>query len=258
MTLADLILKSQKAGFKEEDMQPVVIDLILAVMQAVACDCRLFDTHLSSNQLENPTSRPDCTLVAAGDRAVWTQVVSVWEFKTDIGKPKMETMYGQQVERCRAALDSYQQRQLVVAVGVTMNTLEVMTVERQRLEDLRLSTTGRQPFSVSPESLGFQLLVRLLTTRKAHLGFTTALLPSLKSLGQQCFEIQHLVNQGSTHQGVVSWMFRVNLEVGGDAILKLSTSSQEVKQASHYYAHCCMSDLGALLLRAVCCIHCNS
>ena len=75
-------------GFKEEnDMQPVVTDLIQAVMHAVKCDCILKDTHLSSKQLENPVSRPDCTLVAEGVRAEWTQVVSIWEFKTSTGKP---------------------------------------------------------------------------------------------------------------------------------------------------------------------------
>ena len=108
VTLADLIPKSKESGFKEEDhMQPVVTDLIQAVRRAVKCDCILQDIHSSSKQLENPVSRPDCTLVAEGVRAEWTQVVSVWEFKIGTGKPEIETMRGQQVERCRAVLDSY-------------------------------------------------------------------------------------------------------------------------------------------------------
>lgn len=164
VTLADLIPKSMEVGFKEEHMQPVVTDLIQAVMHAVKCDCVLQDAHLSSKQLENPVSRPDCTLVAEGLRAEWTQIVSVWQFKTGTSKPEIETMYGQQVERCRAVLDAFNERQLVVAVNITMNTLEVMTAERQRGNDMRVSTIGCQPFSISKNSPGFQLLVQLLST----------------------------------------------------------------------------------------------
>ena len=231
MTLADLIPKSVEVGFQGADMQPVVMDLIQEVMQSVACDCSLFDTHLSSNQLEEPTSRPGCTLVAAGDRAEWTQVVSVWDFRTGTSTAEMETTYGQQVERCRAVLDSYEQRQLVVAVSVTMNTLEVMTAERQPVHSLRLSTSGRHSFSISTESPGFQLLVQLLTTPKANLGFATASLPSLSSLGQHCFQVQHLVKQGSIDHGFVSWVFRVKLEADGNAILKLHKYLSEVNKS---------------------------
>lgn len=98
-------------------------------MHAVKCDCLLKHTHLSSNQLENPVNQPHCTLAAEGVRADCTQVVSVWEFKTGTGNPEIETTYGQQVERCRAVLDAYNERQLVVAVNITMNTLEFMTAE---------------------------------------------------------------------------------------------------------------------------------
>ena len=233
VTLADLISKCMEFGFKEEnDMQPVVTDLIQAVMHAVMhavkCDCILKDTHLSSKQLENPVSRPDCTLVAEGVRAEWTQVVSIWEFKTSTGKPEIETMCGQQVERCRAVLDSYDERQLVVAVNITMNTLEIMTAERLPGNDIRLSTVGRQPFSISENSPGFRLLVQLLSTPKANLGYATPLMPAIKSLGGHCLKVQYLVNQGPAHQGYGSWVFRVKLEADGAAILKLNRFSQEV------------------------------
>lgn len=230
MTLADLI-PSVKVGIKEEDdMQPVVTELVQAVMHAVNCDCLLKDTHTSSEQLENPASRPDCTLVAKGLRAEWTQVVSLWEFKFGTGKPETETMYGQQVERCRAVLDSYHERQLVVAVNVTMNTLEVMTAERQPGNDMRLSTTGRQPFSISQDSPGFQLLVQLLSTPKANLGYATPLMPAINNLGQHRLKVQYLMKQGTAHQGSGSWLFGAKLETDRDAILKLSEISQEVSK----------------------------
>ena len=101
--------------------------------------------------------------------ALWRQVVSVWEFKISSSKTETETMFGQQVERCRYVLDAYDQRQFAVAVNFTMNSLEVMTVECQDHEDFKLSTTGPQPFSISNNSPGFQLLVNLLSTAKADL-----------------------------------------------------------------------------------------
>lgn len=139
-------------------------------------------------------------------------------------------MYGQQVERCRAVLDSYSGRQLVVAVNVTMNTLEVMTAERQPDHDLKLSTISRQPFSISKDSPGFQLLVQLLLTPKANLGFATPFIPTIQRMGQHRLKVQYLVNQGSAHQGSGSWVFLVKLKAAGDAILKLNRSSQEVSK----------------------------
>ena len=231
VTLADLIPNSMGLVFKEEDdMQPVVTDLIQAVMHAVKCDCMLKDTHLASNQLENPVSRPGCTLVATGLKAEWTQIVSVWEFRMGTGETETETMYCQQVERCRAVLESYSERQLVVAVNVTMHTLEVMTAERQPSDDLRLSTSGCQPFSISKDSPGFQLLVQLLLTPKATLGFATPVIPAIESLGQHCFEVQYYINQGSALQGSGSWVFVIKLKAAGDAILKLNRGSQEVNK----------------------------
>ena len=208
VTLADLIPESKEAGFKEEvHMQPVLIDLVKAAMGAVQCDCLLQDTHSPSSQLEEPTSRPDCTLLAAGNIAVWTQVISLWEFNIGDSKPETETMFGQQVERCRYVLDSCDQRHLVVAVNVTMNSLEVMTVERQDYEDVKLSTTGPQPFSISESSPGFQLLVNLLSTAKSRLGFVSPSLPSISQLENNEFTVQLLLKKGLLGRGPAAGCF---------------------------------------------------
>ena len=98
--------------------------------------------------------------------------------KIGTGKPDIETMYGQQVERCQYVLDSCDERQIVVAVNITVNTLGILTAERLPANDVRLSTTGRQ---ISKDSPGFQLLVQLPLTPKADLGF--ALTPTIESLG---------------------------------------------------------------------------
>jgi len=230
VTLADLIPKSMEVGCREEDhMQPVLIDLIQAAMDAVQCDCYLIDTH-SSNQLDDPISRPDCTLIAAGHMAMWTQVVSAWEFKIGSSKTEIETMYGQQVERCRYVLDACDQRQFAVAVNFTMNSLEVMTVERQDHEDFKLSTTGPQPFSISDNSPGFQLLVNLLSTSKTDLGFVTSNLPNISQLEDHQFTVQLLRKKGAAQLGSGSWVFEVRLESGMDAILKLNNSPNKVCQ----------------------------
>ena len=113
-----------------------------------------------------------------------------------------------------------------------MNTLEIMTAERLPGNDIKLSTTGRQPFSISETSPGFRLLVQLLSTPKAYVGYATPLMPALKSLGGHCLEVQYLVNQGTAHQGGGSWVFRVKLEADRAAILKLNRLPQEVNMPS--------------------------
>ena len=230
VTLADLIPKPMEVGFKEEDhMQPVLINLIQAAMDAVQCDCHLIDTH-SGDQLDDPISWPDCTLIAAGHMAMWTQVVSVWEFKIGSSKTETETMVGQQVERCRYVLDACDQRQFAVAVNLTMNSLEVMTVERQGDEAFKLSRTGPQPFSISDNSPVFQLLVNLLSTAKTDLGFVTSDLPDISQLENHQFTVQLLRKKGNAQLGSGSWVFSVQLEAGMDTILKLNESPNEVCQ----------------------------
>jgi len=84
---------------------------------------------------------------------------------------------------------------MVLAINITMNTLEVMTVERRGHEDLQVTRTGLQPFSISPESPGFQLLVRCLLTPKTDLGFVMTSssrdLP-IKAAPAGCFQRQWL------------------------------------------------------------------
>ena len=142
-------------------------------------------------------------------------LVSLWEFKTGTGKSEIETLCGQQVERCRAVLDSCDDRQFVVAVNVTMNTLEIITAERQPGNDLRLRHNRSSAFSISKDSLGFQLLFRLLLTPMANLGYVTPLMPMIESLGQHRLEVLCFLKQGSAHQGSGSWVFLLKLGPDG-------------------------------------------
>lgn len=241
MTLANMIPQSFQESFKEEEhLQPVLIELLQTALLAARGDCVLLDMHKSSNQLHGPIARPDCIFVASGTKPLWTQVVAVVEFKIGDSKTDIETMFGQQIERCRHVLHNNKDRNMVVAINITMNTLEVMAVERQAHEDLKVTRTGLQPFSISPESPGFLLLVQCLLTPKTDLGFVTTRLPAFNKLGSCSFAVKDLIKQGSAHQGSGSWVFSAIVASGADAILKLNTVSTEVSMQA-----CCKIQISA-------------
>lgn len=226
-----MIPQSFQDSFKEEEhLQPVLIELLQTALLAARGDYVLLDTHKSSNQLYGPTARPDCIFVASGPRPLWTQVVALLEFRIGDSKTDIETMFGQQIERCRHVLQNNKDRNMVVAINITMNTIEVMAVERQAHEDLKVTRTGLQPFSISPESPGFLLLVQCLVTPKTDLGFVITHLPACNKLGSCSFVVKDLIKQGSAHQGSGSWVFSATVASGADAILKLNTVSTEVSR----------------------------
>ncbi|DBA95925.1 TPA: hypothetical protein ACH3X1_001451 [Trebouxia sp. C0004] len=82
-----------------------------------------------------------------------------------------------------------------------MNSLEVMAVDRQDYEDFKLSTTGPQPFSISDNSPGFQLLVNLLSTAKTDIGFVTSHLPHISQLEDHQLTVQLLLKKGTAQLG---------------------------------------------------------
>lgn len=132
--------------FKEEDhLQPVLIELLQTALRAARGNCIVMDVHKSSNQLHGPIAQPDCILAASGPKPLWTQVVSLLEFKIGDSTREIETAFGQQIERSRHVLSNNQDRNLVLAINITMNSLEAMTVERQEHDDLKLTRSGLQP-----------------------------------------------------------------------------------------------------------------
>ncbi|DBB06549.1 TPA: hypothetical protein ACH3X1_012089 [Trebouxia sp. C0004] len=116
-----------------------------------------------------------------------------------------------------------------------MNSL-VMTVERQDYEDFKLSTTGPQPFSISDNSPGFQLLVNLLSTAKIDLGFVTTHLPHISLLEDHQFTVQLLLKKGTAQLGSGSCDFSP-AESGMDAILKLNKQGGIAHAAKGDIAH---------------------
>lgn len=65
VTLANMIPQSFQDSFKEEHMQPVLIDLLQTALLAARGDCILLDMHKCSNQLHGPIAWPDCILAAS-------------------------------------------------------------------------------------------------------------------------------------------------------------------------------------------------
>jgi hypothetical protein len=112
----------------------------------------------------------------------------------------------------------------------------MFSMDRDQPGQLHLSTTGAYPFSVSPDSLGFQLLVRVLATPMDVLGFRPTMLPNLQQLGAFRLEHMQLIRRGGC--GDSSFVFSVEA-VGLDsesqpqagrraAILKLNARPLEV------------------------------
>ena len=94
VTLAHMIPQSFQESFKEEEhLQPVLIELLQTALSAARGDCVLLDTHKCSNQLHGPIARPACIFVASGPKPLWTQVVSLFEFKIGDSKTEIQTMF---------------------------------------------------------------------------------------------------------------------------------------------------------------------
>lgn len=155
-----------------------------------------------------------------------------FDFSNRDSKTDLETIFGQQVERCCHVLDAYSERELVVAVNITRNSLEVVSVERAGQKPLQVTRTGRQPFSITAGSPGFQLLLRCLLTAKSQLGFVTCELPAVTRLSDCSFTVKELIRQGSATDDCESWAFLAKLQSGGDAVLKLRDAPTQVR--THY------------------------
>lgn len=191
-------------------MQPAVIKMIEAAVEVLKAKFIVKDTHSSSNQFIHPVGRPDVSLLAAALIA-WTQLVPVGEFKVGGGTDELDSLFGQLISRARAILDSQPDRQRVVSFGLTMNSIEFVHVQRGRDKSWTVQTTGTLPFSISPESAGFRLLVRLLATNISDLGFIEPEIPVVLSLQERQLSNLELLRRGELRavQGPVLTVWEV-------------------------------------------------
>ena len=105
-------------------MQPTVMKVLQAARQAVNGGPLIVDTH-KQNSLTQPTARPDaCSLHTI--LSAWAQIVVLWEFKLSCDATSLHTMAGQQITRSWHVLDHQLDRNLVVTVCITMDTLELL------------------------------------------------------------------------------------------------------------------------------------
>ncbi|GAQ90449.1 Putative protein kinase superfamily protein [Klebsormidium nitens] len=231
-TLADCIPAARLPKFKEDaHMQPAVIKMVEAALGVLRSKLILRDTHDSSNQFIHPVGRPDLSLLAAALIA-WTQLVSVGEFKLGEGTDDIDSMFGQLINRTAAILDSQPDRQRVVSFGLTMNSIEVVHVHRGQDRTWVVQTIGPLPFSISRESAGFKILIRLLATELTDLGFLQPEIPEVHLSRELCnLELlrrgQLQAPQGTAPNRVGSVVFQASTAGHNNCILKLCHSGKE-------------------------------
>ena len=230
LTLTAITPTDAKGDVKEElHMQPTVMEVLRAVRRAVDRGPFIEDTHSRATGLKQPDARPDaCSLHSP--LIAWPQVVVLWEFKVSNGTLDLNTMLGQQITRSRHVLDLQPERKLVVAVSLTMETLEIVWVEHRDLTSIKVFRSGPQLLSFCSESAGFALLVRLLATPEVDLGFRMDEC-SVKQLGQYSISEVQLLRYGTAAHGHGSHVYKVtakSTEFHGDAVLKLHDSNKEV------------------------------
>ena len=212
-------------------MQPTEMKVLHAARRAVDKGPFIVDTHSKATGLKQPDAQPDaCSLHSP--LTAWPQVVVLWEFKVSSGTQDLNTMLGQQITRSRHVLDLQPKRKLVVAVSLTMETLELVWVRRRDLSGIEVSRSGRELLSFSSESAGLALLVRLLATPEVDLGFQMDEC-SIQQLGQYSISEARLLRYGTAPDGHGSHVYQVTAkstmaEFHGDAVLKLHNSDKEV------------------------------
>lgn len=135
---------------------------------------RFHDTSVR-DYLTNPTGKIDITLTASG-LVAWPDVVTLVELKPSLQpKPAYEEAVGQVIQRCQEIFDIQEKRQF--AVGVVMDGKRIDVLRVARTFPVQVTHTGCLPFELAPDSVGFKMLLRVLTAPFDKLGFTAALLP---------------------------------------------------------------------------------
>ena len=218
-------------------MQPTLMKLLNAVNSAVEGDACLVDTHNPSAGFWHPRAQPDCSSLA-GQLPTWPSVIFLWEWKLGSKPANVHTMMGQQVERCNHVFAQQPERAMLPAVSITMDTFELLIFNRLPAGAISVSRTGQLQFSVDASSAGFRMLVRVLATPKADLGFMSPDLPNLPSLGAHQIKDISLIQRGSAPEGRSSYVFKAKFD-GKEAVLKLNRSGAEVRVRAHVDNPCC-------------------
>ena len=234
LSLADAA--GQHDPFREDPhMQDTVMKVVSAVAAAVGSPHHAVDTHDAKRELKLPTGRPDCTLLAEMGTATWSGAVSFIEAKLSGDTRQVYEVWGQQIERARNTFKAQPSRDTLVAVNVFMNFLEVLVIRKQPDGGMRTWHTSLQPFSLAADSPGFQLLVRLLGTTPAQLGYKSQMLPAITAL-QSTFGAEYelsgcqLLRTAEVHRGRSCVLYATATKDGVNipAVVKLCLDKDEV------------------------------
>ncbi len=233
-SLVDLIGRGNDLS-EEEHMQPAVMTFLRAAATALGSSAYLEDTHEASCRLSFPNNQPDVTCLAAAGIPSWAHVVWTGKFKVGDTPAEISTAIGQGIKRffILRSLPLFPftfdgqdaQRQHAVALILTLNSLELLWIQKAPLGGISVSSTGQQPFSVSPRSPGFTWLARLLLTPRDQLGYFETAVPELSRLDDVPVGSLQLVCKG-TKDGSGSYIWRCQT-AGREAILKLNRDDQE-------------------------------
>lgn len=207
-------------------MQPLVMQMLRAVSEAVGSPQHLVDTH-SSNYLKRPTRMINCCGLAS-TLVEWTQLVMPWEF--ELRSDQVVSLLGRLIERCKALFRSQPRRQHVFAVGIMLDAVEVYAISRKDGKFM-VERTDLQPLSIDSDSPGLRLVASVLQASFEQLGYcSTPLDPASFQIHGFAISDAQLIQESSAprseHPG--SYVFRVAVDRWGPAILKLSQTCYEV------------------------------
>eukprot|EP00243_Klebsormidium_subtile_P012048 TRINITY_DN7138_c1_g4_i1.p1 TRINITY_DN7138_c1_g4~~TRINITY_DN7138_c1_g4_i1.p1 ORF type:complete len:692 (-),score=78.26 TRINITY_DN7138_c1_g4_i1:155-2230(-) len=227
-SLSDLIPEAKEPGLSEEKhMQPRLVTILEAIGTVTNCKMQLVDTHSATKQFQNPIGRPDFSLLASPIIA-WAQGVSFFEFKLWDTIAGTFHSFGQQTGRVSNTLSQQPDRTHWVTVGFTMNSVELAVFSRGDLDQLTVQRTTPKPFSIHHTSPGFKLVLRLLASTPAALGYQELRRPGIRTMSTK-YTVEKLtqVHRGTAPQGGGSIVYEAVVPEMGKCILKLNQSQLE-------------------------------
>ena len=155
----------------ESHLQKVMVEILQLANQFVKAKTKIVDTHSNtvSTKHDNfgfdiPRLQPDCVSFSAA--AVvnpvrqWNKLLQTFEIK--MKSKDFEDCQGAQINLWCAAYKNDPSRCRRVSVNISVTHLEVMVGLMDDRGGLRIIKTNPQLFSISAESPGFLLLLRVL------------------------------------------------------------------------------------------------